>query len=191
MVAPVLRTRGNPGHPALGRSSARRAWPRYAEDREGRRFRQATGFPPRPAAVPRSLCRGTRGRGNRAHSDAGAAAARALPLPEYTSAATLAEDRRRASSGEGLALSSTVLRREQTVGFVVDFHGDLTNRLAVLAHVVGAEQQLPAGVEHHSDIRLGAAAVTAVRSCQRPGGGKSSSHFAFLNLSALVTRDNI
>ena len=28
MVAPVLRTRGNPGHPALGRSSARRAWPR-------------------------------------------------------------------------------------------------------------------------------------------------------------------
>ena len=30
MVAPVLRTRGNPGHPALGRSSARRAWPRLA-----------------------------------------------------------------------------------------------------------------------------------------------------------------
>src|SRR5690606_27371347 len=93
-------------------------------------------------------------------------------------------DRRRTSSwgrGEGLTLSGTGLGGVEPVGLVVDLHGDLADRLAVLTHVVSAEQQFTTGVENHSDVRLGAAAVATVSSCQRPGGGKSSSHFAFLS----------
>jgi hypothetical protein len=69
---------------------------------------------------------------------------------------------------------------KQSVGLVVNLGARRTERLTVLAAMMGAEQQLAAAREDRADIGLGTAAVAAVRGRQRLGRGKSSSHVAFL-----------
>src|SRR5690606_10961647 len=69
----------------------------------------------------------------------------------------------------------------ESAGLVLDVRGDLADLFVVLAHVVSAEEQFTAGVEQHADVGLRTTAVATVSSRQRLGGGKGSSHFAFLN----------
>ena len=61
----------------------------------------------------------------------------------------------------------------QLVGLVLDVRGDLAELLAVLAGVVGAEQQLAAGLELHPEVGLGTASVAPVTAVRRPGWGQS------------------
>lgn len=67
--------------------------------------------------------------------------------------------------------------REQPVGFIVDFGARFAQRLAVLAAVVSAEQQLAAR-ELRANVSLGATAVASVRGRQRLGRGNRTSHVA-------------
>ena len=66
----------------------------------------------------------------------------------------------------------------ELVGLVVHVDRDLAELVAVLAGVVGAEEQLAAGLELDAEVGLGSAAVAAVRGAQRggTGGNGSSSH---------------
>ena len=54
----------------------------------------------------------------------------------------------------------------QLVSLVVDVDGDGAELFAVLAGVVGTEQQLATGGELYAEVGLGAAAVATVQSCQ-------------------------
>ena len=70
----------------------------------------------------------------------------------------------------------------ELVGLVDDVRGDLAELVAVLAGVVGAEEQLAAGLELHAEVGLGPAAVAAVRSAQRGGlGATCSGHFGLIS----------
>jgi hypothetical protein len=59
----------------------------------------------------------------------------------------------------------------ELVGLVDDVGGDLLELLAVLAGVVGAEEQLTARLELDAEVGLGSATVAAVRSAQRRVAG--------------------
>ena len=58
----------------------------------------------------------------------------------------------------------------QLVGLVLQVHGDLLERVSVLAGVVGAEQQLATGLQLYAEVGLGTATVAAVLSSQGAGG---------------------
>ena len=61
--------------------------------------------------------------------------------------------------------------------------GDLAELVAVLARVVGAEEQLAAGLQLDAQVGLGPAAVAAVRSTQRGSTrGNGSGHFGLISL---------
>lgn len=62
------------------------------------------------------------------------------------------------------------------MGLVDDIGGDLLELVTVLASVVGAEQQLSAGLKLEAEVGLGSATVTAVLGGQRGTGGNSSGH---------------
>ncbi len=68
-------------------------------------------------------------------------------------------------------------RGGELVGLVDHVGGDLLELVAVLAGVVGAEQELAAGLELHAQVGLGAATVATVRGAQR----------AVLGATAVVT----
>ena len=77
----------------------------------------------------------------------------------------------------------------QLVGLVDDGDGDLLELVAVLASVVGAEEELATGLELHAEVGLGAATVAAVRCGQRRAGCKCSGHDGLISLSvSLVQR---
>src|SRR6478609_8231123 len=71
----------------------------------------------------------------------------------------------------------------QLVGLVVDGRGDLAELLAVLAGVVRAEEQLAAGLELHTEVGLGAAAVAAVTGREDGlGGCGGSGHVSLISV---------
>src|SRR6478609_304404 len=81
--------------------------------------------------------------------------------------------------GSGLAARGGV----QLVGLVVDGSSDLTELLAVLAGVVSAEEQLAAGLELHTEVGLGAAAVAAVTGREDGlGGCGGSGHVSLISV---------
>ena len=82
----------------------------------------------------------------------------------------------RASSGGG-----------ELVGLVDHVGRDLAELVAVLAGVVGAEEQLTAGLELHAKVGLGSATVTAIRGRQRRAGGNCSGHIGLISSSASVS----
>lgn len=69
----------------------------------------------------------------------------------------------------------------QLVGLIDDRHGHFAELLAVLACVVGAEEQLTTGLELHTKVGLGSATVATV--CRRQGGlgGNCSGHFGLIS----------
>jgi hypothetical protein len=65
----------------------------------------------------------------------------------------------------------------------VDGRGDLTELLAVLTRVVRAEEQLAAGLELHTEVGLGAAAVAAVTGREDGlGGCGGSGHVSLISV---------
>jgi hypothetical protein len=71
------------------------------------------------------------------------------------------------TSAESALLGDRSRRRRQLVGLVDEGSGDLTELLAVLAGVVGAEEELAPGLQLHAQVGLGAATVAAIRRGQR------------------------
>lgn len=71
---------------------------------------------------------------------------------------------------------------DEPVGLVLYVGPVRTERLCVLASVVGAEQKVAAAYKDSTDVGLGAAAVASVGDGQRLGWGKGSSHGTFLML---------
>jgi hypothetical protein len=85
-----------------------------------------------------------------------------------------------------VAVSALVTRRRcrsvgELVGLVDDVDGDLLELVTVLTRVVGAEQELSAGVELDTQVGLRAAAVAAVLGSQRSTRGNSSCHFGLVS----------
>lgn len=70
----------------------------------------------------------------------------------------------------------------QPVGLVLNVGPVGTERLCVLAAVVGAEQKVAAAYKDRTDVGLGAAPVATICGGQRLGWGKGSSHGTFLML---------
>jgi hypothetical protein len=70
----------------------------------------------------------------------------------------------------------------EPVGLVLNVGPVGSQRLRVLASVVGAEQKVAAAYKDCTDVGLGAAAVASVGDGQRLGWGKGSSHGTFLML---------
>ena len=67
------------------------------------------------------------------------------------------------SMGRGCSVGRRADRRvDELAGLVVHVHGDLAELVAVLAGVVGAEQQLTAARELDAEVGLGAASVASV-----------------------------
>ena len=67
----------------------------------------------------------------------------------------------RAPTGSGRVVSG------EFVGLVVDVAGDLTQLVAVLAGVVGAEKKLPTCLQLHAQVSLSAASVATINRGQR------------------------
>ena len=61
-----------------------------------------------------------------------------------------------------LVVGSGRSARSELVRLVLDGHGDLLELVAVLAGVVGAEQELAAGLELDAEVGLRAAAIAPV-----------------------------
>jgi len=73
-------------------------------------------------------------------------------------------------------------RDGQLLGLVHDAGRDLAELVTVLAGVVGAEEQLTAGLELDPEVGLSPATVTAVRSAQRRGArGNCSGHIGLIS----------
>ena len=73
-------------------------------------------------------------------------------------------------------------RAVELVGLVLDGRRDLAQGLAVLASVVGAEVQLPTGLELDAQVGLCSAAVAAVCSAQRRcTRGNGSGHIGLIS----------
>src|SRR6516162_11454116 len=73
-----------------------------------------------------------------------------------------------------------VLRVGQPAGLILDVDSYLGECLRVLTPVVGAEKQLSLVREQDANVRLRATAIAEIKGGQRPGGGYSSGHVAFL-----------
>ena len=88
------------------------------------------------------------------------------------------------SSGFGLETARHFLERDWNVVATMRTprEGVLprSERLRVLAPVVSAEKQLSLVREQDADVRLRATAIAEIQGGQRPGGGYSSGHVAFL-----------
>src|SRR5690606_29702903 len=69
-------------------------------------------------------------------------------------------------------------RLDEPSRLVPDLRASRPQRGRVLPPVVGAEQQLATRGQNGAEVGLSAAPVTPVESCQRLGGGKSSSHLS-------------
>jgi hypothetical protein len=74
-------------------------------------------------------------------------------------------------------------RVTELVGLVDHVRGDLAELVAVLAGVVGAEEQLAARLELDPEVGLGSATVAAVRSAQRGTRGNCSGHIGLISSS--------
>jgi hypothetical protein len=70
----------------------------------------------------------------------------------------------------------------ELVGLVDDVRGDLAELVAVLACVVGAEQQLATRLELDSEVGLGSATVAAVRGTERGTRSKCSGHIDLISI---------
>src|SRR5512139_1102847 len=94
------------------------------------------------------------------------------------------------SYGGSIASALSVRRRcrrgGELVGLVVEVPRDLAELGLVGPAMVATEQQLAAGRHGHADVRLGAAAVAAVRRGKRRVRGKSSGHVALSSVLRLV-----
>ena len=93
-----------------------------------------------------------------------------------------AEERgRRRTSGPGRGGPGwLVLWLAKPLRLVLNVDGYLLERRQVLPAVVRAEKQLTRIGEQDADVRLRAAPIAQIESGQRPSGGDSSSHVAFL-----------
>jgi hypothetical protein len=71
----------------------------------------------------------------------------------------------------------------ELAGLVGDVRRDLAELVAVLAGVVGAEQQLPTRLELDTEVGLGSATVAAVRGAERGTRGNGSGHIGLISIS--------
>ena len=81
-----------------------------------------------------------------------------------------------------LALRGRGAGAGETVRLVVDVDRDLAELVAVLACVVGAEQQLATRLELDSEIGLSSATVAAVRGAERGTRGNCSGHIGLISV---------
>ena len=79
-----------------------------------------------------------------------------------------------------LVLRGGGLLGDQPASLILDVDGYLGECLRVLAPVVRAEKQLSLVREQDANVRLRATAIAEIQGGQRPGGGYSSGHVAFL-----------
>ena len=164
--------RPRPGPPRRPRRPPTRSAPPLAErpdqDRAERRARSRAG--PAPGSRP---ARPTRP-GRRSEHDAGSRGAAFHTAGTTAAGCRQAPDRRSGAVGRSWGAGRVSARRRarrrgvgELVGLVDHVGGDLAELVAVLAGVVGAEEQLAAGLELDPQVGLGSATVAAVRGAQR------------------------